>query len=228
MHKIISNKAMPASKKIPANYLGELHNIHLVNFWVDVAEINSLVPHNEKIKSFSGRTLISVIDSKIEKLHPSFLAEPTNFSFQHVAFRLAIGRQIYFLRQFTDRPHLIFGGNIFTNHSIEKATINRIDTMMELKNENHYFNYAMDPQKKINYDKAQFEIMCSMKQAYSFGDEKIKMAEAENRKWNFQPVHCYLMETNFFESAEFASAYSVDETITYKWIAPTVAERLGN
>jgi hypothetical protein len=220
---------MSILKKIPVNYLGELHNIKLINFWVNMDEIIPLVPPHLKIRNFGGRALISMVNVELKKMHPSFLPEATSFGYRHVAFRLVLDdsrfnkgdyRGIFFLRSFTDKPHIVFGGNLFTDYQLEKAEIICLDRMMELRQEKKYFNYALDLETKANHGQEQIEIIGALDRAYSFRDEELKMVQIQREKWPIRPVNCYLLETNFFKSAEFASAYVVDETIYYKWLSP--------
>jgi len=215
-------------KNIPINYKGELHNIRLVNFWVDKKEVAEFVPPQLKIRDFNGRALISMVNVELEKMHPTFLPADTTFSYRHVAFRLLLddaefnhgeSKGIYFFRSFTNKAHVVTGGNLFTNYQLEKAEIICLDRMMELKQGDKYFNYALDLDKKANHGQEQFETIRSLDRAYSVSHEKIKMIQIQREKWPIRPVNCYLLETNFFKTAEFASAFVVDETIYYKWLA---------
>jgi hypothetical protein len=219
---------MSFMKNIPINYKGELHNIRLINFWVDKKEVADLVPPQLKIRDFNGRALISMVNVELENMHPAFLPEATHFSYRHVAFRLLLddaefnngeSKGIYFFRSFTNKAHIVTGGNLLTNYRLEKAEIICLDRMMELKQGNNYFNYALELEKKANYGPEQFETIGALDRAYSMHDKKIKMIRIQREKWPIRPVNCYLMETNFFKTAEFASAFVVDETIYYKWLS---------
>jgi hypothetical protein len=215
-------------KNIPINYKGELHNIRLVNFWVDKKEVAEFVPPQLKIRDFNGQALISMVNVELENMHPAFLPEATHFAYRHVAFRLllddaefnnGISKGIYFFKSFTDKTHIVTGGNLLTNYQLEKAEIICLDRMMELKQCDKYFNYALDLEKKANYGQQQFETIRSLDRAYSVSDEKIKMIQIQREKWPIRAVNCYLLETNFFKTAKFASAFVVDETIYYKWLS---------
>lgn len=225
---------MSLLKNIPINYKGELHNIRLVNFWVDKKEVEEFVPPQLRIRDFNGRALISMVNVELENMHPTFLPETTHFSYRHVAFRLLLDdaefnggepKGIYFFKSFTNKPHVVMGGNLLTNYQLEQAEIICLDRMMELRQNNFYFNYALDLEKKESYGNEQFETIRALDRAYSVSDERIKMIQIQREKWPIRPVNCYLLETNFFKTAVFASAFVVDETIYYKWLSAKTIKR---
>ena len=140
-------------KNIPIHYKGELHNIRLINFWIDKKEVSEFVPEQLKVRDFNGRALISMVNVELKKMHPTFLPEAAHFEYRHVAFRLLLDdsefngkvpKGIYFFRSFTDKTHIVLGGKLLTNYNLEKAEINCLDRMMELKRGEKYFNYALD------------------------------------------------------------------------------------
>lgn len=224
---------MSILKKIPISYIGELHNIRLVNFWVDMREVRDLVPRRLKIRDFDGKALISLVNVELEKMHPSFLPEASHFHYRHVAFRLLLddseynkgeSKGIFFLRSFTQNKIIATGGSLLTDYNLEKAEIRNLDRMMSLQQGEQYFNYALDLGSEIKTDESQRNIIGALDRAYSVQDGKIKMVRIMREKWPIRQVECYLTETNFFETAKPASAFVVDETIFYRWNA---AQTLG-
>lgn len=228
---------MSVLKKIPLAYDGELHNIRLVNFWVDLHELRDLVPRRLRIRDFGGRGLISLVNVELEKMHPVFLPEAFSFHYRHVAFRLLLDDSeynngnccgVYFLRSFTESKMIAAGGNLLTDYELEYAEIRNLDRMMNLQQGNKYFNYAIDPNAEIKTDEEQRSIIGSIDRAYSVQDGKIKMIRIQREKWPLRQVECYLAETNFFKTAKPASAFVVDETIHYRWNAAQTISRCAS
>jgi hypothetical protein len=220
---------MSILKKIPVSYLGELHDIRLVNFTVDPGEIAPHVPAPLKMRLFNGRALISMVNVELKKMHPAFLPGALNFSYRHVAFRLAIDdsernggacKGIYFLRSFTDKPLVAFGGSLLTDYQLGTAHIYNLDRMLELRQGDKYFNYALDLNAVADYGKEQRDTIGSLDRAYAVRDGEVHMVRILREQWPIRPVGCYLLETNFFRSAKFVSAFVVDEVIRYEWMSP--------
>lgn len=219
---------MSILKRIPLTYIGELHNIRLVNFWVDINEVREQVPRRLKIRNFNGKALISLVNVELEKMHPSFLPAAYHFHYRHVAFRLLLddsdyndgeNKGVFFLRSFTQNKRIVGGGNLLTDYHLEHAEIRNLDRMMNLQQGNKYFNYAIDPGSEIKTDEEQRKIIGAIDRAYSMHDGQIKMVRIMREKWPIRQVECYLAETNFFETAKPASAFVVDEIIHYRWNA---------
>ena len=49
-------------KRIPIHYKGELHDVRLINFSVDLDEIKDNVPAKIKVRNFNNRAMISMLD----------------------------------------------------------------------------------------------------------------------------------------------------------------------
>ncbi len=220
---------MTLLKKIPVTYIGELHNIRLANFSVDIAEVLPHVPSPLKVRNFKGRALISMVNVELKKMHPAFLPGALNFGYRYIAFRLAIDdskqndgacKGIYFLRSFTGKASIALGGNLFTDYRLETAEIRNLDRMLELRQGDKFFNYALDLNTVADHGTEQLDTIGNLDRAYAVRDGEVKMVRILREKWPIRPVGCYLLETNFFRSAKFESAYVVDEVIHYKWLAP--------
>jgi hypothetical protein len=220
---------MPFLKNIPVTYIGELHDIRLVNFTVDIDEVLPHVPAQLKVRDFNGRALISMVNVELKNMHPSFLPEALHFGYRHIGLRLALDdsernngacKGIYFLRSFTDKPAVAFGGNMLTDYRLETAEIRNLDRMLELRQGDKFFNYALDLTTRADHGAEQLATIGNLDRAYAVHDGEIKMVRILREKWPIRPVGCYLLETNFFRSAKFESAYVVDEVIHYKWLAP--------
>ena len=85
---------MSLLKRIPIHYKGELHDVRLVNFLVPMEEVMKGVPANIKIRNFSGRAMISMVDVKLKNMRP--VAMPfLKFNYRHIAFRLLVDDSQY-------------------------------------------------------------------------------------------------------------------------------------
>jgi len=214
-------------KRIPIKYLGELHEIRLVNFYVDMEEVRPLVPERIRIRDFNGRALISMVNVMLRNMHPSFLPGALNFEYRHIAFRLLVddsglnggeAKGIYFLRSFTDKNLIAAAGALLTDYRLEPAAIHNIDRMLELKQGERFLNYALDPGAVPAADPQLLQTVGALDRAYSLRDEELYMVRILRERWPLRPVECYLFETNFFKTAQLAGAFTVDETIRYEWL----------
>src|SRR6478672_1192485 len=98
-------------KKIPVQYKGELHDVKLVNFTVDKAEVLQYVPAGIKVRDFNGKAIISMVNVLLKDMRPDFLPAALGFDYHHLAFRLLVedshrnkgeNKGIFFLRSFTN------------------------------------------------------------------------------------------------------------------------------
>lgn len=221
-------------KRIPLSYAGELHEVRLVNFTVDMDEVRDLVPKELRIRNFGGRAMISLVNVSLEKMHPVFLPQNFCFHYRHVAFRLLLDDSvmnegmchgIYFLRSFSQSPVVAAGANMLTDYRMEAAEIRNLDRMMSLRRGDRYFNYALDTGAAITADQTQLEIIGALDRAYAVHEGAIRMVRIMREKWPLRPVECYLLETNFFSSAKPVSAFVIDQVIPYVWKAPQTISR---
>lgn len=60
-------------RRIPIHYKGELHDVRLINFTVDMDEIKGKVPSHIKPRDFKGRAMISMVDVKLKNMRPAIM-----------------------------------------------------------------------------------------------------------------------------------------------------------
>lgn len=223
-------------KKLPVRYIGELHDIRLVNFYVDMDEVLPLVPRAIRVRNFNGRAMISMVNVMLRRMHPSFVPEALHFEYRHIAFRLLVddaglqegeaqSKGIYFLRSFTDKPLIAAAGGLLTDYNLEQAKIDNIDRMLELKQGGHFLNYALDLSAGYAGNKNLLETTAALDRAYSVRDNELCMVKILRERWPIRPAECYLFETDFFKTAELAGAFTVDEVIHYKWLPAKTIKR---
>lgn len=213
-------------KKIPISYLGELHQVKLINFSVEREEVEPYVPWKIKIRDIGGRAMISIVNVSLKNMHPTFLPESLHFDYRHIGFRLliddsqwneGINKGIYFIRSFTDKAFIAQGGQLMTDYKLEKAEIICTDELLTLRKENQFLTYALDDQKSVVTNIDLYTTIGALDRAYSILDGQIRMTKIVREKWPIEWVNCYHFKTNFFETARFEGAFQVNETIYYQW-----------
>lgn len=216
-------------KKLPIDYYGELHEVKLVQFSVDMDEIKQMVPNELKIRSFNGRAMISMVNVKLKHMHPGFAHKCLGFSYRHVAFRLLLddgtynmnGEQkgIYFLKSFTNKPLVAYSGNIMTNYNLSVANIQDKNNMFELKQGDKYMHYAFEPGKPEHRNEELKAEIARIDRAYCVLSEDVHVTQVERKGWPIEWVDCYHFETNFFKSARFEAAFAIEDPVKYHWLA---------
>ena len=214
-------------KNIPIRYIGELHDVKLVNFSVAMEEVKPLVPENIRILELDGRAMISMVDVQLENMHPAFIPERISFRYRHIAFRLLVddsrlnggeSKGIYFLRSFTDRPLIVQGGKWLTNYNLETARLESFENMLELKQNDKFLNYAFRDRQPKEKNSALKQRIGAIDRAYSMNGKKLQFVRIMREKWPIEWIDCYHFQTNFFSTAVFEGAFKVNEVIHYEWL----------
>jgi hypothetical protein len=216
-------------KRIPMDYYGELHDVKLIQFSVELAELEPMLPKELKARNFDGRGLISMVNVKLKKMHPGFLHSSLGCSYQHVAFRLLLedapynqdhnNKGIYFLKSFTTRPLVVHSGNLMTDYELSTAKINDKNNLFELNFGDKYVRYALGegkPAERKDWLKKEIK---AIDRAYNVLDQDVRVTEIKRKGWPIEWADCYHFETNFFETARLEGAFQVDEVVHYQWLA---------
>ena len=229
---------MKILKDIPITYKGELHKVKLINFSVDIEEVQENVPEGIEVRKFENgkRALISMVNVRLKNMRPNFLPEFCSFEYQHIAFRLLVNdahfnegnsKGLFFYQSFTRKKHIAWGGSLFTDYQLQSAKISDTNGQFELKQANHFVRYTLDSQTSSN-EKSATElqsIVGALDRAYSMRGKELKKVQIQREKWPLQSVNCTHFETNFFESAKLEGVFIVPETIYYTWLpAKTMAK----
>lgn len=219
---------MSLLKQLPITYTGELHEIRLINFYVDPQEVRDRVPHPLQLRLVEGKAMISMINVCLRNMRASFFPPGINFNYFHAGFRLLIddgelnngvAKGVYFLESFTNKPTMRLGGNLFTNYRFSPAKINALSNMLELRSGDKYLNWAIDPHHtgSLANDKLR-ETIATIDRAYTVRNGVPEMVRILRERWPIRAAEGYLFETNFFETAAFAGAFVVDNKIDYTWL----------
>jgi uncharacterized protein YqjF (DUF2071 family) len=220
-------------KRIPIKYVGELHDVRLINFSVDINEVKSKVPSEIKVRDFNGRAMISMVDVQLKNMRPGFLPKLIHFDYRHLAFRLlvedaalneGVNKGIYFYRSFTDQKLIVAGGSMFTDYNLEQARISDKEGLVEVRQGNQFIRYKVGEAPVIPDEKFQTlkATIGALDRAYSFLDGQTRLTQIQREKWPIQAVDCPLFENTFFQSARLEGAFRVFETIYYTWLPPKI------
>ncbi|HYG40020.1 MAG TPA: DUF2071 domain-containing protein [Cytophagales bacterium] len=222
-------------KKLPIKYKGELHDIKLVNFLVDMDEVKHLVPPLIKIRDFGGKAMISMVDVKLKKMHPTFIPSFLHFGYRHIAFRLLVDdaylnngecKGIFFLKAFTNKAHIVFGGKMLTEYRLENAIIKDGLDSVVIKQGINKIAYQRDdktPENPIEFSNLK-DIIGALDRAYSVVDGKLRVTQIQREKWPIEPVACAFFKNSFFKSSELQGVFRVKEVIYYSWLPAAVVK----
>jgi hypothetical protein len=221
---------MEMLKKIPLTYVGELHQVRLINFSVDKAEVLPYLPENLKVRDFHGRALISMVNVKLCNMRPGFLPKALHFNYQHIGFRLLLDdapynddgapKGIYFLRSFTDKGLLVLGGSWLTNYKLEKAAIENKTEVFALRQGDHFLRYQLQEEQPLQVNEELMQMVGALDRAYAFIGEELVRVQIMRERWPIAWATCTGFETNYFKSARFEGAFLVPEVIHYQWLPP--------
>jgi len=232
---------MSSWKTLPIGYRGELHDVELVQFSLDLEEAARVLPPPLVPRRIAGRALVSLVNVRLRRMRPTFLPGLVGFSYRHVAFRLlvddpalaphdpqAAGRGIFFVRSFTDRPLLAQAGNLLTHYRLTPAEL------------------AVDPRglavreggRRLSYRKAVLGAEVPSPGLFGGWSEARAVVGALDRAfavdpeggvwetrilrpdWPLEPLALAGFTTDFFESARLECAFRVASVIPYYWLAP--------
>jgi hypothetical protein len=223
-HKI---NAMNVLKRIPMHYKGELHDVRLINFSVAKDEVLKQVPSGINIRDFNGRAMISMVDVTLKNMRPVLLPF-ARFTYRHVAFRLLVddspynngeNKGIFFLRSFTNKLLIVFGGKLMTDYNLEMAQIEDHGNEVIISQGDKKVKYSVDditPEPNV----ALQTTIAALDRAYSMLGDTMRVTQIQREKWPIQLVNCSGFENTFFKTARFEGAFRVLETIYYDWLPP--------
>ncbi|OEJ99722.1 DUF2071 domain-containing protein [Roseivirga misakiensis] len=212
-------------KKIPITYSGTLNDVKLVNFSVAMDEVLPLVPKEIKVLDFNGRAVISMVNVKLKQMRPSFFPKWLSFEYQHVAFRLLVddtnlnsgkAKGIYFLKSFTNKPLISVFGNLLSHYKLSNAEIHDVYGF-DLWQNKKFLHYNLNEKTPLQKEWLKTSIG-AIDRAYAVDNSSIYCTLIQREKWPIEWVNCIGFKTNFFKTAEFLGAFSVNEVIDYKWL----------
>ncbi|PTX11356.1 uncharacterized protein DUF2071 [Pontibacter mucosus] len=220
---------MEMLKKLPIEYVGELHQVRLINFSVEKEEVLPYLPKGLKTRDFHGRALISMVNVKLRNMRPDFVPKPLHFNYQHIGFRLLVddapysngaAKGIYFMRSFTDKALMVQGGSLLTNYRLEKANIRNKETDFELRQGESYLTYTLRDEPPAQVNQELQEMVGALDRAYSYINGELVRVQIMRERWPIEWVSCEGFKTNYFKTARFEGAFQVREVIHYHWLPP--------
>lgn len=216
-------------KRLPIKYVGELHEVRLINFSVEKEEILPLLPEGLQARDFKGRALISMVNVKLRNMRPSFMPAALHFDYQHIGFRLLVddskyndgtAKGIYFLRSFTDKQLMVQGGSWFTNYNLEKACLEEHGNAFQLTQNDKFLKYKLLDEQPVQVNEELKQMVGALDRAYSFIGDELMRVKIMRERWPIEWISCEDFETNFFKTARLEGAFQVREVIHYEWLPP--------
>lgn len=216
-------------KRIPVHYKGELHDVRLINFSVDMSEVQHAVPRNIKVRDFDGRAMISMVDVTLRNMRTVVLPF-IRFNYRHIAFRLLVedkqynngaNKGIFFFRSFTDKPFIVMGGQLLTDYNLEEARIEETGDQVIISQGTNHVRYTLNGLSVVANAELK-DTIGALDRAYSVLGDTVRVTQIQREKWPIQPVNCAGFENTFFKTAKLEGAFRVLETIYYDWLPPKV------
>lgn len=216
---------MKLLKQIPITYKGELHEVKLINFSVDINEVLPWVPEGIQVRNFDGRAIISMVNVKLRHMRPAGLPKGLSFDYQHVAFRLLVedsplnegeNKGIFFLKSFANKPMMVWGGNLMTNYRLSNALITEGD-VFDLRQGDRFVRYKLTDKIPLE-DQGLKSMIGALDRAYAIEQGKLMKTQIQREAWPIEYVACDSFETNFFKTAQLLGAFEVKDVIHYHWL----------
>lgn len=218
--------------QLPISFYGELHDVHLIQFSVQMDELKNHVPSELPVLEYEpGRALISLVNVDLRSMKPFSRHFPLSFGYRHIAFRLLIddsgmygndSHGIYFLRSFTDHPLVKLGGPLvdFFHFTPAKFTHNRSYTSFRIEQGEHSLSYGIHPGRIAENQQQLKEKIAGIDRAYNIMNGKPVMIHIAREQWPLVPVQTTEFSTVFFKSARLEGSFVVPQTIRYTWEKP--------
>ena len=218
---------MSLLKRIPIHYKGELHDVRLINFLVPMDEVVNKLPTGIVARDFNGSAMISMVDVKLKNMRAT--AFPfIRFGYRHIAFRLLIDdsahsggsyKGIFFLKAFTNKPLIAFGGELMTDYNLGVANISEDSNEVTIRQAGNRVRYCLDGSDVEPNTELESSIG-AIDRAYSVLGNTLRVTQIQREKWPIRLVNCTGFENTFFSSAKLVGAFRVMETIYYDWLPP--------
>ena len=224
-------KTMNFLKKIPIRYTGELHDIVLINFSVDMSEIERYIPVPLRPLNFDGRALISMVNVRLKHMRPSVAPPFLDFAYQHIGFRVLLedamynedrqNKGIYFLRSFTNRSAIAWAGGLLTDYRLEKAELWNYKRNLDLRCGDEILSYEIDEVRPpASRNESLLATVGAIDRAYSILGREVRLTRIVREKWPLQEMRCTHFATSFFRTARLEGAFFVSAVIPYTWLPP--------
>lgn len=220
--KTVKNKGM--------QFQGELHDIYLINFSVEAREVADRIPEPIRPRLQQGRVLISMVDVNLRNMRAKSAWLPFTFNYQHIGFRVLVNdadwntehqdKGVYFLDSFTDRPYLIWAGNLLANFRLQQAKFTNYPAGLRLDCGDHFLEYDLcgpNLTPSANILELQTKIG-AIDRSWAMEGNALHKTQIVREKWPLQPMNVNRFATNFFESARLEGAFRVTESIHYEWL----------
>jgi len=229
---------IPALRSLPLSFQGELFNIKLVQFSLDVAEARRHLPRGFAPLTRNGRAIVSLANVELHRMRLTWMPRPLGFNYRHVAFRFLVedksidpssgGPAIFFVKSFTDRPLLARAADWLTYYRVAPA---RIETtpggmLLEQGGKRIAYTLAEDRSPRLHggalsdWDEAA-ALLRALDHAYGVTPTgQVVVTRVLRRAWPVEPIEAVEFSTTFFETAQLECAFRIQEPVPYIWQAP--------
>jgi hypothetical protein len=210
-------------------FKGELHQVKLINFSVDIEEVEHLVPKKLKIFQENGKAIISMVDVQLKEMRTTWLPF-IKFGYRHVAFRLLLNdkslsqenepKGIFFLKAFSRHRLLNWGGNLIGNYNLSFAKMSQGFDVFNLIKKDKHIEYALNQNEEPNMNAKLYQQIKRIDRAYAQENSDVLVTQIAREEWPIEPVKCVRFSTNFFKSANLLGAFQIKKPIDYTWENP--------
>jgi len=169
-------------------FKGELHEVKLINFSVDVGEVKHLVPTKLKIFEENGKAIISMVDLQLKQMRAVWLPF-VKFGYRHVAFRLLLSDEtlshenepkgIFFIKAFSQHRLLNWGGN----YNLLFAKISEGFNVFNLIKEKQFIEYALDEKSAVQQEDDLYRKIKRIDRAYAQENNEVVVTQIAREEW---------------------------------------------
>ena len=228
-----------ALRALPLSFQGELFNVKLIQFSLDVAEAMEYLPAGFTPLTVRGRAIVSLANVQLHRMRLTWMPQPLGFNYRHVAFRFLIddtqfnpkspGPAIFFVKTFTDRPLLARAADWLTYYRVTPARITTTPSGMLLEQGINQIAYTLaegpaDPKLHgpafSDWDQAT-AIVKPLDHAYGITPRgRVVITRVLRPGWPVQPMEVVDFSTTFFKTAQLECGFRIQERVPYIWKAP--------
>jgi len=222
-------------RALPLSFRGQLFDIKLVQFSLDVEEARRFLPKGFEPLTLRGRAIVSLANVQLQRMRLTWMPRALGFNYRHVAFRFLIeggvseAPGIFFVRSFTDRPLLARAADWLTYYRVVPARIENTPDGMTLRQGGRCVSYrlasgASEPHlhgPSIETWSEATGIVQPLDHAYGVTPRgRVIITRVLRPGWPIRPMEVVEFSTTFFETAKLECGFRIDQPVPYVWQAP--------
>lgn len=209
-------------------FTGELRNIHLFTFSIDLDEAQKHIPAPLQARNVRGRALVSMADIQMCRLRPLGCPAWSGLNYRHIVLRILIDdrrhssgeqRGAWFFRSFVAQPWLAAMGNTCTEFNFCSAAISGGSGQLAVRHSGHTISCAWEYTPSA-CDASLLREVQTLDKAYSVRNGKVFCRSIERSSWQPVPATCRDFSCSWFESVQLEGLFVISCPVSYKWFAP--------